>query len=137
MRTIPTVGGHATANNATRPRTPSSRREEGRPAVTRADATASLAEMLDERRHLLRIAEWMFGAVTADQVVHETYRRWYELDDAERASIAVPRAWLTRVAGGICLDLLADCEHGDPAMRRDTVRRAEPHRAPDPITAWG
>ncbi|MCO5967899.1 nuclear transport factor 2 family protein [Actinoallomurus soli] len=104
--------------------------------MTRADAAASLAEMLDERRHLLRIAEWMFGAVTADQVVHETYRRWYELDDDERASIAVPRAWLTRVAGGICLDLLADCEHGDPAIRWDTVRRAEPHRTPDPIAAW-
>ncbi|MEV0388496.1 nuclear transport factor 2 family protein [Nonomuraea sp. NPDC050643] len=68
----------------------------------------SLAEMLDERQHLLDIALWMFGsAATAERIVHETYRRWYALDDGERAGIAVPRAWLTRVAGGICLSLLA------------------------------
>jgi RNA polymerase sigma-70 factor (ECF subfamily) len=68
----------------------------------------SLAEMLDERRHLLEIALWMFGsAATADRIVQETYRRWYALNDEERAGIAVPRAWLTRVAGGICLESLA------------------------------
>jgi RNA polymerase sigma-70 factor, ECF subfamily len=68
----------------------------------------TLAEMLDERQHLLEIAIWMFGSsVTADRIVQETYRRWYALDDAQRAAIEVPRAWLTRVAGGICLDLLA------------------------------
>ncbi|MEU4231655.1 nuclear transport factor 2 family protein [Nonomuraea sp. NPDC026600] len=68
----------------------------------------TLAEMLDERQHLLEIALWMFGSeITADQIVQETYRRWYALGDEERAGIAVPRAWLTRVAGGICLELLA------------------------------
>jgi len=67
----------------------------------------SLEEMLDERRHLLDTAAWMLGPSTADQVVQETYRRWYALDDHERAAVPAPRAWLTRVAGGICLDLLA------------------------------
>jgi RNA polymerase sigma-70 factor (ECF subfamily) len=72
------------------------------------DAAGSLAEMLDERQHLLEIALWIFGsATTADRIVEETYRRWYALDDDERAAIAVPRAWLTRVAGGMCLELLA------------------------------
>jgi RNA polymerase sigma-70 factor, ECF subfamily len=72
------------------------------------DAAGSLAEMLDERQHLLEIALWIFGsAATADRIVQETYRRWYDLDDDERAAIAVPRAWLTRVAGGISLELLA------------------------------
>jgi DNA-directed RNA polymerase specialized sigma24 family protein len=72
------------------------------------DAAGSLAEMLDERQHLLEIALWIFGsATTADRIVQETYRRWYALDDDERAAIAVPRAWLSRVAGGICLELLA------------------------------
>ncbi|MEV4575721.1 hypothetical protein AB0K16_20990 [Nonomuraea jabiensis] len=71
-------------------------------------SAGTLAEMLDERQHLLEIALWMFGSEsTADRIVQETYRRWYALDDQERAGIAVPRAWLTRVAGGICLDLLA------------------------------
>ena len=68
--------------------------------MTDASAAASLAEMLDERRHLLAITKWMFGAVTADQIVHETYRRRYALDDDERARIAVLRACLARVAGG-------------------------------------
>ncbi|MFF5107527.1 hypothetical protein [Streptosporangium sp. NPDC000509] len=69
----------------------------------------SLAEMLDERQHLLEIALCMFGSdTTADHVVQETYRRWYALDEEERADIAVPRAWLTRTAGSICLELLAD-----------------------------
>ncbi|MFI6677211.1 nuclear transport factor 2 family protein [Kribbella sp. NPDC050470] len=72
------------------------------------DAAASLADMLDERRHLLEIALWIFGsAATADWIVQETYRRWYDLDDEQRVAIAVPRAWLTRVAGGISLELLA------------------------------
>ncbi|MFI7108188.1 sigma factor [Nonomuraea sp. NPDC050227] len=69
----------------------------------------SLAEMLDERQHLLGIALSMFGSdTTADHVVQETYRRWYALDEEERAAIAVPRAWLTRTAGSICLELVAD-----------------------------
>lgn len=65
-----------------------------------AGALASLAEMLDERRHLVDIATWMFGSTAAaEEIVQETYRRWYVLDDGERAAIALPRAWLTRVAG--------------------------------------
>ncbi|MGI5205579.1 hypothetical protein ACQEU6_28860 [Spirillospora sp. CA-108201] len=98
----------------------------------------SLAEMLDERRHLLDIAEWMFGPDTADRIVHETYRRWYALDDGERAAIAVPRAWLTRVAGGICLDLLAGGrgDRGGVAGRADAARRPEPGTASDPVAAW-
>lgn len=68
----------------------------------------SLAELLAERHHLLGIGVSMFGsAATAEWVVQETYRRWYALTDDERAGIPVPRAWLTRVAEGVCLDLLA------------------------------
>jgi hypothetical protein len=59
--------------------------------MTGPGATVSLAEMLDERRHLLDISEWMFGTDVADRIVHETYRRWYALDDEGRAGVAVPR----------------------------------------------
>ncbi|KAB2379162.1 nuclear transport factor 2 family protein [Actinomadura montaniterrae] len=108
--------------------------------MTGPDGTVSLAEMLDERRHLLDIAEGMFGADAADRIVHETYRRWYALDDDERAAIAVPRAWLTRVAAGICLGLLTGgVRDGDDAvpMPEETVRRAPSGRpAADPVTAW-
>ncbi|WP_329333576.1 RNA polymerase subunit sigma [Streptomyces sp. NBC_01352] len=67
-----------------------------------------IAELLDERRHLLDVAYWMLGSGReAEGVVAETYRRWYELSDAVRARISVPRSWLAKVAGGICLDRLA------------------------------
>ncbi|WP_106403195.1 nuclear transport factor 2 family protein [Actinocorallia populi] len=110
--------------------------------MTGTSAAASLAEMLDERRHLLEIATWMFSEATADGIVHETYRRWYALDEAERADIAVPRAWLTRVAGGICLELLASTtaagakEPGSPARRTGPAREPRPRREPDPVAAW-
>ncbi len=73
------------------------------------ESAGTLAEMLDERRRLFEVAVWMSGsAEAADGIVQETYRRWYALDDPERAGIAVPRAWLTRTAGTVCLELLAD-----------------------------
>lgn len=75
--------------------------------MTGADAPVSLSGMLDERRHLLEVAAWLFDAAAADLIVQETYRRWYVLGDRERADITTPRAWLTETAGGICLDLLA------------------------------
>ncbi|MFF0572749.1 sigma-70 family RNA polymerase sigma factor family protein [Streptosporangium saharense] len=71
-------------------------------------SAGTLAEMLNERRHLIEIARWMFGSETmADRIVQETYRRWYTLTDEKRTKITIPRAWLTKVAGSICLDLLA------------------------------
>lgn len=108
--------------------------------MTGACAPASLAEMLDERRHLLEIATWMFDAAAADEIVQATYRRWYALDDGERAAITVPRAWLTRVAGGICLDLLAStAAAGVPVAIVPEIppaRRPAPRQGPDPVTAW-
>ncbi|WP_157522282.1 hypothetical protein [Herbidospora cretacea] len=59
--------------------------------------TDSLAELLDERRHLLDVATRLSGSETAaDRIVQETYRRWYALPEADRASITAPRAWLIR-----------------------------------------
>ncbi|MHC2997730.1 RNA polymerase sigma factor SigJ [Microbacterium sp. HJ5] len=60
-----------------------------------------------ERRGLLGLAYRMLGTVTdAEDAVQETYLRWYRLTDAERAAIRNPAAWLTRVAGRVCLDML-------------------------------
>ncbi|MGI5286361.1 hypothetical protein ACQEVF_23885 [Nonomuraea polychroma] len=99
----------------------------------------SLAELLEERQHLLKIALWMFGsAVTAERIVQETYRRGYALDEHERAGIAVPRAWLTRVAGGLCLELLAATVAGpDKAPEPGTVAALVTGglaRTPKPVT---
>jgi RNA polymerase sigma-70 factor (ECF subfamily) len=68
---------------------------------------AAGADLIGERRHLLSLAFRMLGTVAeAEDAVQETYIRWYRLDQAERDDIAVPRAWLTRVASRICLDML-------------------------------
>ncbi len=65
------------------------------------------AELIGERRHLLSLAFRMLGTVAeAEDAVQETYIRWYRMDQAERDRIEVPRAWLTRVASRICLDML-------------------------------
>src|SRR5664279_3047876 len=50
----------------------------------------------------------------AEDAVQETYARWYRLSETERAAIDVPAAWLTRVAGRICLDVL-----GSARVRRE------------------
>ncbi|MCF1593733.1 sigma factor [Streptomyces muensis] len=73
-----------------------------------ADDAVPIAELLDERRYLLDVAYRMLGGgCEAEGVVAETYRRWFELPEAERARITAPRSWLTKVAEGICRSRLA------------------------------
>ncbi len=65
------------------------------------------ADVLGERRHLVSLAFRMLGTVAeAEDAVQETYIRWYRLSQAERDAIEVPRAWLTRVASRVCLNIL-------------------------------
>lgn len=85
--------------------------------------TVPITELLDERRFLLDVAYWMLGSpAAAESVVDQTYRRWYELSDAERHRIAVPRSWLARTAGGICLDRLAPADAGATGHKDDAGR---------------
>lgn len=73
-----------------------------------ADDTAPLAELLDERQHLIDVARWMLGAgAAAEEAVTDTYRRWYRLTDDERTGIEDPRIWLTKSMGSICLARLS------------------------------
>jgi RNA polymerase sigma-70 factor (ECF subfamily) len=70
------------------------------------------AEVLGERRHLVSLAFRMLGTVAeAEDAVQETYIRWYRLSQAERDAIEVPRAWLTRVASRVCLNVLDSARH--------------------------
>ncbi|MGW1887019.1 RNA polymerase subunit sigma, partial [Streptomyces sp. NPDC001970] len=62
--------------------------------MEQTDDGVPIAELLDERRHLLDVACWMLGADSeAEGVIDETYRRWYELSEPVRAQIAAPRSW--------------------------------------------
>jgi RNA polymerase sigma-70 factor (ECF subfamily) len=68
---------------------------------------AALSTVMEERRQLLNLAYRLLGSATeAEDVVQETYARWYALSEADRAAIDNPGAWLTKVSGRICLDQL-------------------------------
>lgn len=66
-----------------------------------------LDDLENEREPLLGLCYRMLGTVAdAEDAVQETFVRWLRLTDAERAAIRNPAAWLTRVAGRVCLDML-------------------------------
>jgi hypothetical protein len=97
--------------------------------------SVSLAELLDERRHLLDIAMWLFdSAGTADWLVQETYRRWYALGDDERADMLLPRAWLTRTAAEISLELLDPDRPASAPSAEPPAVHLPPTETSDPAT---
>ncbi|MFE3071989.1 RNA polymerase sigma factor SigJ [Streptomyces sp. NPDC059247] len=86
-----------------------------------------------ERPRLTGIAYRLLGSLTeAEDAVQEAYARWYALTPARRAAVEVPGAWLTTVAGRICLDVL-----GSARVRRERYVGAWiPEPLPDG-TEWG
>jgi len=73
---------------------------------------AALAAVLGERRQLLNLAYRLLGSLAdAEDVVQETYLRWYALSPQQQATIDSSGAWLTRVASRICLDFLRSARH--------------------------
>ncbi|MFF7651272.1 RNA polymerase sigma factor SigJ [Streptomyces sp. NPDC007983] len=74
-----------------------------------------LGAIVGERRRLINIAYRLLGSLTeAEDAVQETYARWYAMSRRQREAIESPGAWLTTVAGRICLDLL-----GSARVRRE------------------
>lgn len=66
-----------------------------------------LPAVISERRQLINLAYRLLGSLAeAEDVVQETYARWYALSERQRREVAAPGAWLTTVASRICLDLL-------------------------------
>ena len=92
----------------------------------------SLSVITRERRALINLAYRLLGSLTeAEDVVQETYARWYAMTRQQQEVIQNPGAWLTTVASRICLDLL-----GSARARRETYVGAwlpEPLPAP---TQW-
>ncbi|MEU9954950.1 sigma factor [Streptomyces sp. NPDC050982] len=98
-----------------------------------AGDSVSIADLLDERRHLLDVAHRMLdSSCEAEDVITEAYRRWYELSSAVRARITTPRAWLVAVVGSLCSTRPAVREqHRAPAVgenggEADIAERTEP-----------
>ncbi|MYX37977.1 sigma factor [Streptomyces sp. BoleA5] len=70
---------------------------------------------LKDRPMLMALAFRMVGSThDAEDVVQETYARWYAMSPSARAGIKSATAWLVRVAGRICLDHL-----GSARVRRE------------------
>jgi RNA polymerase sigma factor (sigma-70 family) len=66
-----------------------------------------LGAIMSERRQLINLAYRLLGSLAdAEDVVQETYARWYAMSSREQEAIDVPGAWLSKVASRICLDLL-------------------------------
>ncbi len=68
-------------------------------------------DVVGERRRLVSLAYRMTGTLAdAEDVVQETYIRWYRLTEQERDEIRSPAAWLTRAASRIALDVLSSAK---------------------------
>jgi RNA polymerase sigma factor (sigma-70 family) len=91
---------------------------------------SGLSEVVSERRQLTNIAYRLLGSLAdAEDVVQETYARWYAMNREQQQAIESPGAWLTTVASRICLDLL-----GSARARRE---RYLGEWIPEPVPAVG
>jgi RNA polymerase sigma factor (sigma-70 family) len=88
-----------------------------------------LSAIMSERRQLLNLAYRLLGSLAdAEDVVQETYARWYAMSRPQQEAIESPGAWLTKVASRICLDLLGSAR----ARRERYVGEWVPEPLPEP-----
>jgi RNA polymerase sigma factor (sigma-70 family) len=88
----------------------------------------SLSAIVSERRQLINLAYRLLGSLAdAEDVVQETYARWYAMSRQQQEAIESPGAWLTKVASRICLDLLGSAR----ARRERYVGEWIPEPLPD------
>ncbi|MEU6759737.1 RNA polymerase sigma factor SigJ [Streptomyces sp. NPDC046685] len=91
-----------------------------------------LSALLGERRRLLNLAYRLLGSLAeAEDAVQETYTRWYAMTRRQQEAIESPAAWLTKVAGRVCLDVLGSAR----ARRERYVGTWIPEPLPD-HTEW-
>lgn len=86
------------------------------------------AGIASERRRLTNLAYRLLGSLAdAEDVVQETYARWYAMSAERRAAVVSPGGWLTKVTGRVCLDLLGSAR----ARRERYVGEWLPEPLPD------
>jgi RNA polymerase sigma-70 factor (ECF subfamily) len=89
---------------------------------------SSLSAIMSERRQLINLAYRLLGSLAdAEDVVQETYARWYAMSPQQQEAIESPGGWLTKVASRICLDLLGSAR----ARRERYVGEWIPEPLPD------
>ena len=88
----------------------------------------SLSAIMSERAQLINLAYRLLGSLAdAEDVVQETYARWYAMSQQQRKAIESPGGWLTTVASRICLDVLGSAR----ARRERYVGEWVPEPLPD------
>ncbi|MFC9817522.1 RNA polymerase sigma factor SigJ [Streptomyces virginiae] len=99
------------------------------PSEPRHDGSApDLDAIVGERRQLINLGYRLLGSLAeAEDVVQETYTRWYAMTREQQEAIESPGAWLTKVAGRICLDVLGSAR----ARRERYVGAWIPEPLPD------
>ncbi|WP_405147755.1 RNA polymerase sigma factor SigJ [Sphaerisporangium sp. NBC_01403] len=114
MRAAATKGVGDTVTNPSEP-------GDGRP-------DPGLSAIMSERRQLINLAYRLLGSLAdAEDVVQETYARWYAMSRQQQEAIESPGAWLTKVASRVCLDLLGSAR----ARRERYVGEWIPEPLPD------
>ena len=87
-----------------------------------------LSAIMGERRQLINLTYRLLGSLAeAEDVVQETYARWYTMSRQQQQAIESPGGWLTTVASRICLDML-----GSARARRE---RYVGEWIPEPVPA--
>lgn len=87
-----------------------------------------LSAILSERRQLINLGYRFLGSLTdAEDVVQETYARWYAMSREQQEAIESPARWLMKVASRICLDQLGSAR----ARRERYVGEWIPEPLPD------
>src|SRR3954454_19162655 len=90
-----------------------------------------LGAIMSERRQLINLGYRLLGSLAeAEDVVQETYLRWYALGPQRQAPAGSPGGWLTTVASRICLDVLGSAR----ARRERYVGEWIPEPLPGPDT---
>jgi RNA polymerase sigma-70 factor (ECF subfamily) len=88
-----------------------------------------LSVIVSERRRLTNLAYRLLGSLAeAEDAVQETYARWYAMSAQQQEAIESPGAWLTTVAGRICLDMLRSAR----SRRESYVGEWIPEPLPEP-----
>ncbi|MCC5582316.1 sigma-70 family RNA polymerase sigma factor, partial [Microtetraspora sp. AC03309] len=96
-----------------------------------------LSVIMSERRQLINLAYRLLGSLAdAEDVVQETYARWYAMSRLEQEAIESPGAWLTKVASRICLDLLGSARVPRERYVGEWIPEPLPERTEWVSTEW-